>query len=431
MTARSMRHHYVLVATSLAGLVFGAREASAQDKDEGPEAPPTVAQDAGGAQQKGNTEATQKPDEGARVDGWSPGIALGALLNLVDTRSVVGQQDGTTFTFGAAIDASLEFNEGMHEWRNNLALSAGTTRTPAIDEFIKTNDGLYFESIYLLHVLEMFGPFARFGLNTQMFPSTDIRPAAVDYVVSNLDGTTSNFTGRRLAMTDAFQPLTLKESIGVFVQPIRRDEIELEARAGLGAQETFAEGGLAIDDDDATAGVEVKELDDFYLIGAEAVVNAWGFMDPDKRISYTVGAGVLIPFVTSDLPEDDDRSLPELTTVEGMVGINVKLFDWASLGYKLTVMRQPMLVDEWQVSNNLLLTIGAAFGSKAPKEEEKCPPPPPPAEEEAKDAATETTAPAGETTPAPAPAPATPTPAPAPDPEPPPPPPAAPAPANP
>jgi hypothetical protein len=346
---------------------------------------PTVSEDAGGAAQENKTDAAAKvEDDGERVDGWSPGIAIGASFNLVDTRSVVGQMDGTTVNLGAVIDASLEFNSGMHEWRNGLLAAAGASRTPAIDEFIKTNDGLAFESIYLLHVLEIFGPFARFGLNAQMFPGTDIRAGAVNYVVANLDGSTDAFTGRRLRLTDPFEPITLKESLGVFVQPIRDLHIELEGRAGLGAQETFAAGALAVSDDDATADiVEVKELDDNYAIGAEGVVNAWGFFDHDKRTSYTIGIGVLVPFVTSDLPEGDDRGLGDLVAVEGILGLNAKLFDWASLGYRLNVVRQPLLLDEWQISNTLLLTIGAAFGSKAPEPPAPpCPPPEPPKDEE-------------------------------------------------
>jgi hypothetical protein len=352
----------------VAALLLTGRAALAQEPI------PKVADDAGGPAQEAKTEAAAKVEEGKRKEGWDPGIAIGASFNLVDTRSVVGQVDGTTVTVGGALDAALEFNSGMHEWRNSLLATAGTTRTPSIDEFVKTNDGLAFESIYLLHVLEIFGPFARFGLNAQMFPSTDVQPAAVDYVVANLDGTTSNFTGRRLALTDPFEPLMLKESLGVFVQPVRGLRLELEGRAGLAAQETFAAGALAITDDDATAPVEVSELDDNFAVGAEGVVNAWGFFDEGKRASYTVGLGVLVPFVTSELPPGDDRNLGELTAVEGLLGLNAKLFDWASLGYRLVVLRQPLLLDEWQVSNTLLLTISAAFGSKAPEPEPECPP---------------------------------------------------------
>jgi hypothetical protein len=359
---------------------LSARPALAQDAAEGPAAPAKVADDAGGPSQEGKSDATAKPEDVKRVDGWSPGLALGATFNLVDSRSVVGQQEGTTFILGAAIDGSLDFNKDIHEWRNSLKASAGTTRTPSIDEFLKSDDGLSFETIYLVHLLEVFGPYARFALDTQMFPGMDVRAARVDYAIANLDGTTTNLRGRRLELTDPFAPLNLRESLGVFYQPLREERINLEARAGLGAVETLAEGNLAVDDDDTTAAVEVKALDDSYLVGAEAVVNVWGFFDETKYVSYTAGLGVLIPFVTSELPAGDDRGLIELTNVEGNAGLNVKLFDWASLGYRFVVTRQPLLVDQWQVQNNLLLTIGAAWGSKAPKPEEPkcdCPPPPP------------------------------------------------------
>ncbi len=365
-----MRGFLLPLRATIVGCV-GLCTASAGAQD--PPAPPPQVTDAeAGPTMEGEIVAPEGTDESKRKMGWSPGIAIGATFNLVNTQSVVGQPDGTTLNIGGGLDASLEFNEGMHEWRNMLLAAAGTTRTPAIDEFVKTNDGLAFESIYLIHVIESFGPFARFGLNTQMFPATDIRPAAVDYVVKNVDGTTTNFTGRRLALTGPFEPLTLRESLGVFWQPLRSDRISLETRVGFGAIETFA-SGLAVTDDSATPELEVTELDDSYMIGGEGVLNVWGFFDNDKRISYIAGVTVLAPFVTSTLPEGDDRNLGELINFEGVAGLNAKLFDWAAVSYRLNVTRQPLLIDEFQISNMLLLTIGAAWGSKAPEPE---PPPP-------------------------------------------------------
>ena len=362
-----MTKRFLLAAASVAALATPTA-AFADD------APPKPVEDAGGPAQTGKSDAVAKPEAApARPPGWSPGIALGATLNLLDSRSVVGVQDGTVFNIGAVLDSELLFNKEIHEWRNSLKAGAGASLTPALGEFVKTSDGLHFESIYLLHVVEMFGPFVRFAYDTQMFPGLDIRAAPVSYAVAGLDGTTTNYTGRRLYLTDPFAPSTFKESIGVFVQPLQEEWMKLEARAGLGAQEGLVKGNLAIQDDAATADVvEVKELDDFYQIGGEAVVNAWGFFDSDKRVSYTVGAGVLVPFAASDLPPGDDRSVVELTSFEGLAGLNVKIFDWASLTYKFSAVRQPQMVDDWQITNSLLLTIGAAFGTKAP-----VPPPPP------------------------------------------------------
>src|SRR5689334_20006527 len=96
-----------------------------------------------------------KPDDSAtRPEGLKPGLAVGAQFQLTDTRSVVGQPDGATITAAAAIDASLDFNHEKNEWRTTLNLAAGATRTPAIDEYLKTRDNLTGETIYLFHALK-------------------------------------------------------------------------------------------------------------------------------------------------------------------------------------------------------------------------------------------------------------------------------------
>lgn len=391
------------IASSLLVLLSAGLFAPSAFADDAPAPPPAPTKELDGPSTKGKLVGGET---GKRTPGWTPGIAIGATLNLNDSRQVVGQQDGTAFTLGAALDAALELNQGKHEWRNMLRAGAGATRAPSLGEFVKTADGLKFESIYLLHALEIFGPFARVGLDTNMFPSLDIRPTAVNYAVANRDGSTTTYTGRRLALTDAFKPLTLKESLGAFVQPLNEDRIKLEARAGVGAQETFAEGQLAILDDAKTADVvEAKALNDFYEIGAELVANAWGMIDEGKRVSYTVGVGVLLPFAYTALPKSDTRGAVDLMNVDINAGLHVKVFDWASIDYRLGVVRQPLLVDAWQVTNTLLVTVGAAWGSKAPVPPPKCDcPPPPPAE-------TEPAAAPAPAAPAPAPAPATPAPA--------------------
>lgn len=308
-------------------------------------------------------------ESGKRTDGWDPGLAVGATFDLLDSRNVVGQQDGTALSLGASLDAELDFNKKIHEWRSTLKIDIGASLTPALSEFVKTSDSGSFETIYLAHLIEELGPFGRFAVDTSFFPTLDIGSEATDYRVTNADGTTTDYRGRRLALTDPFTPTTFKESVGAFTQPVNNDRITFEGRLGLGAQETLA-SGLAINDDDATPFTDVTTLSDSYAIGGEAVANAWGAIDKDKRVTYSIGVGVLVPFVTSD---DTGRDVGDLINVEVNGALNVQIFDWASLDYKISVLRQPLLVDSLQVSNSLLLTIGGAWGSKAPVEEE--PPP--------------------------------------------------------
>jgi hypothetical protein len=404
-----------ITITALAFIPVVSSPAAAQDDL----AKPLPAAEVGPAQ-KG--KLVIKPEDAAeRPPGFTSGLAFGAQFQIANSRSVVGQTDGTSVTIGAAFDGVIEYNRGPHEWRSTLLAGAGSARTPSVDRFIKTRDSLAAESIYLYHVLPAFGPFGRVAMSTQMFSAYDVRGAPTLYSIKRVSGTTDELYGGNLALTDPFRPLTIKESLGAFVQPLTSDRIRLEIRGGLGAHETFAAGQLAIDDDDATSVTEAVELNDSYQVGGEAVLNAWGTFDAAKRVSYTAGLSVLVPFATSDLAEGDERSKLDLTAIELTAGINVKLFEWASLDYKLAVTRQPLLVDATQVSNNLLLTIGFGLGSKAPEpppEPPKCEPVPPAAAPvpAAAPAAGPAAAPAAAPAPTPAPTPApAPAPAPAPD----------------
>ncbi|MFO0756153.1 MAG: hypothetical protein U0359_06660 [Byssovorax sp.] len=364
-----------------------------------------------------------------RKNGVSPGLILGATLNVVDNRDVVGQPVGTGFSGGYLIDGSVDYNNDKHEWRNALLMSAGTTRTPAVSAWIKTRDTARFETIYLYHAAPWIGPFGRFALDTQMFPGSDPQAKVTTYNIARADGTTETLSGTRLHLSDWFQPLTLKQSLGVFVQPLDQERIHLEGRLGAGAQEVFADGALALADKAETPDfVEVKELKSFQQLGAEALIEAKGLF-PKAKISYKAGVGVMVPFVRSEQEAGDTRGPFELTNLDMIGNLSFKIVEWASLDYQLRVLRQPQLVDAWQVSNNLLLTMGLALGTKKPKEPEvpvcapapetTVPPPPaappgaPPAAPPGAPPAAPPVAPAGTPPAAPPPAPPAPAPAPA------------------
>ncbi|NUQ76590.1 MAG: hypothetical protein HUU21_23870, partial [Polyangiaceae bacterium] len=350
----SLAKRIVVAASAVASIGLLARAASAD--------PPAV-----------QTTYVEKP-KGAdeRAQGWAPGLLVGATFNLTNNRSVVGQVDGTNLSAGFVLDGALDFNKGPHELRNTLAAGSGIARTPALEAWVKTRDELAFESIYLYHIVDWFGPFARFAMNTQIFPGSDPRATPTTYAITYTDGSRETITGTRLHLSDPFQPMTLKQSLGVFAQPLNKESILLEARAGLGAQEVLASDVLSLADDAATPDVEVNELASFNQLGAEAVVEASGAIR-EKQILYKAGVSVLLPLVYSDLPEGDDRNSIDLMNVDIVGALSFKLVEWASLDYQLHMVRQPQLVDAWQIQNNLLFTLSFATGTKVP-----VPPPPPP-----------------------------------------------------
>lgn len=291
-----------------------------------------------------------------KPQGWDPAVTLGASAALSSNSNVVGQPDGASWTFGLNLLARLDLLQDIHDWRNTLKIQEVVTRTPVVDDWVKTADQLFLESTYYLKLTENVGPFASLKLETPLFRGFDIRQTRATYV-DKADGTTIATDVDRLKLTEAFQPLALKESIGVFYRPIEQKTIEVDLRAGFGAQETFAEGGRVLDDDGATDTIEVKRLSDFVQAGAVIGVEAKGVLE-GGRITYGAHAEVMFPLINDDA---ENRSVIDLTNYDLGAKITFKLFEWASLDYEIKAFRQPALVDAWQLQNNLLLTFSYAL----------------------------------------------------------------------
>jgi hypothetical protein len=362
-----------------------------------PPPPPTVA-GAATAIPGVTPEYTGKPDFKAprKPNGWDTHVALGGTLSFANNNSVAGQMDGTSFSLGIKLDAGADFNHVDHEWRNTLALGAAITRTPVIPEFVKTNDSLTFESIYLYHVVDWFGPFARFSMNTSMFPGRDIRTGHASYSVLNPDGTTRALTvpgtdctpnpdgsipqtcRTSLSLSDGFRPLTFKQSVGLFVQPLQTEPITVELRAGVGGQEVIAKNQLAMADDPTTAGViELKQLSNAVQAGPEVAISVWGSV-VDKRVIYKANAAAMTPVAHPALLPGDDRNSLSLTNIQLDAALSFKLVEWASIDYQFKAIRQPQILDAFQIQNALLFTFGLSYGSKPAEPMPPAPPPPPP-----------------------------------------------------
>ena len=344
-------------------------------------------------------EYVNKPDFKAprKPTGWDTRIAVGGTMSFANNSSVAGQIDGSSFSFGIKADVNVDYNKVDHELRNTLGLGAAISRTPVIPEFVKTSDLLNLESIYLYHVVDWFGPFVRFQLTTSMFPGRDIRTGKASYKITELDGSVRdlNVAGTdctagadgvvpttcrtSLSLSDGFRPLTFKESIGLFVQPYQKDWATIELRAGAGAQETIANNQLALADDVATAGIiELKRLQNAAQLGAELAVSVWGSV-VDKKVIYKINADAMTPFLHPALAAGDDRGTFALTNVQVDATLSFKLIEWASIDYQLRMLRQPQVVDTFQVQNALLLTFGLSYGSSPAGPPPSAPPVPPPA----------------------------------------------------
>lgn len=355
-----------IVSKTLIALVALAAPALAQDK------PDVVDEATIKEQMKKSAEAKAKAaKEKKQIDGWKYELNLGFNGGFTQNASVVGQPDGSTWQIGGVLNGRAELYKGNHEWHNRLSLAHQQTQTPAIDSFVKTNDNLELSTMWLykLKTLPWLGPFARARLQTQVFAGhlvfgedtevefTDAKGNPID--VLNPDLTADNRQVRvlnaqeRLKITNAFEPLTLRQSIGAFARAVEEANLKVTFTAGLGAQEVFVQGdgGFAVNDADDSPELELTRLQDSIQVGVELGMEANGTIG--KQVTWSLLVDTMQPFI---IDAETDLEGIDLLNIETTGKIGVKLAKWVSLDYVLTAKKIPLILDEWQVQNNVLLS---------------------------------------------------------------------------
>jgi len=294
---------------------------------------------------------------------WERALKIFGNANLVNNSSVIGKPTGLLTTLGLGLDSQFDFKRGQHELKNTFTYRLAFSRDPIIKEFSKPTDQLTLESAYLYHLpsLPWFGPFARFAAEAPLLKGYDVQANISTYEITRGSSTTTE-TAKSLDLTDPLKPLTLKESVGAFIRPANEDLARLEIRVGLGARQTFSEGQLVLKDNDNTAAIEVEELRSVRQLGSEISAQLSGKIA--SNISYKAYAEVLTPFY-SNKESSDTRGALDLTNYDLGTKLDVSLASWASLTHEFKALKQPQLLDKFQISTALLLNVGFDVFSKA------------------------------------------------------------------
>ena len=325
-------------AASLTALTALSAPALAQDKDLVPD----------------EVKVIENKDK--RKQGWDTTLSVGATINFVDNRTVVGQTDGSNWTLGGAVNGSVTYLKDAHEFRSALLINENFSRTAVIPEFLNTSDVVILDATYYYTFTPWLGVFGRAELQTNLFSGFVVFPETKDFQVTRRRGDVDTLTGSdRLRVRDPLGLTTIKESVGGFLRPLDRKSINMELRAGLGSRQVLANDQIALDDNKDTPQIEARELRNFQQIGAELALTAKGTLEQDK-VAYRSSVEALMPFYNSINPMN--KSVLALTGVESVTQISFKLVEWASLDYQIKVLRQPLITQDWQVQNSLLLTFG-------------------------------------------------------------------------
>ncbi len=294
---------------------------------------------------------------GLKKDGIVPFLGVSSSFTLTNNKSVIGQNEGTTMVFGVSLDGSLDILKGNNEIGIVMSLNEQFSKTPLIDRFIKNGDLFKLSAVYLYHISDVWGPFFSFLMQTSILDGYDERAEDITY---NYDATTK--TDDRFKLTSSFAPITFKEVLGAYYKPITKDEITFEARGGLGATHVLADDNYYLDSyDKDTKTAKLGNLESYNQLGASLFLKAKGGINLLTKLTYETYLDVLVPFVYE---AKNDENAFEYANLEYSLTVTSKIFSIIGVKYQLKVVRQPQLLDEWQVQNNLFLDLSYVLVGK-------------------------------------------------------------------
>lgn len=307
----------------------------------------------------------------AKKDGWFPSMKASFSFSFAQSDGVVGVPDGTTLSLALQLDGGFLYSKGKHEWRTNTKMLHTQTKIPTLKPFLKSADSFNLETMYTYRFKSWIGAFISLKLDTALLAGYLVRDADTDLKVLKADGTALG-AGKALKnqpflMTNGFAPLMIKESFGLSIVPYEKPSTRVDIKVGLGAIEAFVSAnpdlanlsGMIVADDDKTPELDVKLLQNYIQLGAELQLVVAGKIFGDV-VGYTFLAEVMYPFV-NQLEVGSDLKGIELLNIDVSLKLAVKLSKWASLNYSLSMVKAPLIVNEWQIVNSLLLTITASI----------------------------------------------------------------------
>jgi len=290
-------------------------------------------------------------------DGFKSTLSVSSNFIFNDSRDVIGQQDGTNVTIGLAAKGGFVYVNKASEIQFNMDISEQFTRTEDMGRFLKSADLAKFDVSYLYNVSKIWGPFAKFALETSILPGYNETKEEIDYNIPD----EPNKTTDSMKLVSSLQPMTFKETMGLFYRPIQKKSINFQVNAGAGAIQVIADGGFIVKDDATTPELDLSPLKSYNELGSSIFMNLNGVISSVSKIDYKATLEVMTPFINDDPQE---RGAFELTNIDFNFTISSQITSWLSINYELKVIRRPQLLDKYQVQNNLMFSLSYIFLGK-------------------------------------------------------------------
>ncbi|MBW1807967.1 MAG: hypothetical protein JRJ87_07195 [Deltaproteobacteria bacterium] len=300
-------------------------------------------------------------------ENWRLGLVIGGDLSWNRADNVIGRDFGNTITVNAFVDWSMRYLDPDHSVYMRMQVDEGQTVQPGQDFLAwrqKTNDEVDLDAIYTYRLLPWLGPYVRFGLDTNLFPGWKTfdrlgQDQERDVVILDSDGRT---IGRQrpppsvdtweLRLADSFDPLELKEGLGVSFDLAPLQVLDFHLRIGVGARHYLVRSLLKARQQDELDPIETcredncfEQVDSSNLLGLEATfigsarVSRWFMIDTELD--------TLVPFASTEANK--------YPVINWKNTISIRLVSFASVAYVVRVDYDKQLSSNLQFEQRILL----------------------------------------------------------------------------
>ena len=271
-----------------------------------------------------------------------------ANFNVNSNNEVDKDNPETTITMNAQLNNDLIYDEEPIFYKMKNYIELGTSKTTDMD-FRLAADDFDLKNTFIYYFLKDFGFYGRFDLNTHFFREKYFSSSEFYYKkIDNNDHTIEDSVlTDEVEVKSPFYPLVMKEGIGINYRMLNSAKANLNFRAGFGMRQEMNDDMYQYNPEESGT-LNDKEYRTYNEMKSESKtgieLSVEGDFQLPLNLTYSTNADFLFPF-----SKDDDASM-EWENI-----INLKLFKYISLDYKLTFKnKQQESVDDYIVTKHSL-----------------------------------------------------------------------------
>ena len=197
---------------------------------------------------------------------WKTSLQLSGSPRLVTSQNTTGA-DRSVLSLSAEIIGSSVYNTDRHYANLRLDFEEGFTREEG-DDFRTSIDKFEVRATYIYRLSKRIGPYLRGVFNTKLFATEERFDQPQSLLIRDGNQIEAMAGLSEFTLSPPFNPLELRQGIGINSQVISSFPLNLDMRVGFGARQTYVTDSFRLYSSRTTA----EKLQDKTTTGLEAVL---------------------------------------------------------------------------------------------------------------------------------------------------------------